>query len=175
MLRSPVRLFIALAAILATATVAAQVYRWVDKDGKVHFSDQPPPSDAKGVSAKRIDAKPASGSTPAAAPKDGKVEPKALPAEAVKPESQKTLAEKAKDFEKRRADEAEASKKAADEAKVKAINQERCRDAQAFVRTLESGRPMSTTNAAGERVIMDEKARDAEVAKARSAAAEVCR
>lgn len=26
---------------------AAQMYRWVDKDGKTHYSDKPPPSDAK--------------------------------------------------------------------------------------------------------------------------------
>lgn len=32
---------------LASAVRAGEMYRWVDKDGKVHFSDQPPPGDAK--------------------------------------------------------------------------------------------------------------------------------
>ena len=36
------RLAFALTVLLA-ATVSAQVYRWVDKDGKVHYSDQKPP------------------------------------------------------------------------------------------------------------------------------------
>lgn len=35
-----------LAGVLAAGSAQAQVYRWVDKDGKVHYSDNPPP-DAK--------------------------------------------------------------------------------------------------------------------------------
>src|SRR3954464_8247403 len=30
------------------------VYRWVDKDGKVHFSDAPPPPDAKDSTTRRM-------------------------------------------------------------------------------------------------------------------------
>ncbi len=43
-------------AVLAAAPASAQtnVYRWVDKDGKVHFSDTPPPEEAKSVSQKRM-------------------------------------------------------------------------------------------------------------------------
>ena len=35
------RTLIAVAALLATAAVLAQAYRWVDEDGIVHFSDRP--------------------------------------------------------------------------------------------------------------------------------------
>jgi glutaredoxin len=42
-----------LAAALS-ATAQTNVYRWVDKDGKVHFSDTPPPEEAKSVSQKRM-------------------------------------------------------------------------------------------------------------------------
>ena len=45
-MKSPVQLFIAMAILLATATVAAQVYKWVDKDGKVQYTDTPPPASA---------------------------------------------------------------------------------------------------------------------------------
>ena len=47
---------ICIAAALAAAAAQAQstVYRWVDKDGKVQFTDSPPPADAKGVTAKRM-------------------------------------------------------------------------------------------------------------------------
>ena len=38
-----IRLFIAASILLATGTVLAQAYRWVDKDGVVHFSDRPAP------------------------------------------------------------------------------------------------------------------------------------
>jgi glutaredoxin len=34
---------------LAVTTADAQLYRWVDKDGKVSYSDTPPPKDAKDV------------------------------------------------------------------------------------------------------------------------------
>ena len=46
-----------LAAALAGAFFAeaqTNVYRWVDKDGKVHFSDAPPPADAKDATQKRV-------------------------------------------------------------------------------------------------------------------------
>jgi glutaredoxin len=47
----------ALAAALAAASAAqaqTSVYRWVDKDGKVHFSDAPPAADARDVTQKQM-------------------------------------------------------------------------------------------------------------------------
>jgi glutaredoxin len=40
-------------ALCATVAGAQELFRWVDKDGKVHFSDTPPPPEAKGVQQKR--------------------------------------------------------------------------------------------------------------------------
>lgn len=47
---------LALAAACAMLPSQAQttVYRWVDKDGKVHFTDTPPPKDARGATEKRM-------------------------------------------------------------------------------------------------------------------------
>src|SRR5258708_12397536 len=44
------------AALLAASAAQAQtsVYRWTDKDGKVHFSDAPPADDAKDVTQKQM-------------------------------------------------------------------------------------------------------------------------
>jgi len=44
------------AALLLPALAAAQanVYRWVDKDGKVHYSDTPPAEAAKSLTQKRV-------------------------------------------------------------------------------------------------------------------------
>lgn len=39
---------------LACAASAAEMYRWVDKDGKVHYSDSPPPASAKQVQEKNL-------------------------------------------------------------------------------------------------------------------------
>jgi arsenate reductase-like glutaredoxin family protein len=44
------------AALAAALTAEAQtnVYRWVDKDGKVHFSDSPPPPEVKESTTRRM-------------------------------------------------------------------------------------------------------------------------
>ena len=44
----------AMLALPLVAGAQTNVYRWVDKDGKVHFSDAPPPEDAKDASQRRI-------------------------------------------------------------------------------------------------------------------------
>ena len=52
----PKRAALALATLaLALALAGAQaVYRWVDKNGKVHYSDQPPPEEVKNVQQKKL-------------------------------------------------------------------------------------------------------------------------
>lgn len=47
--------------VLACSAAAASLYRWVDADGKVHYTDQPPPSDARTVEEKRFDIRPSEG------------------------------------------------------------------------------------------------------------------
>src|ERR1700682_4444324 len=50
-----VRAALATAMILAFGAQAqSSVYRWVDKNGKVHFSDTPPAEETKGVSQKKL-------------------------------------------------------------------------------------------------------------------------
>lgn len=41
-------------AIGATPVSAETLYRWVDKNGRLHFTDTPPPSDAKAISKKAM-------------------------------------------------------------------------------------------------------------------------
>jgi len=48
------RLAIAILIMTAAATAGAQMYRWTDKDGKVHFSDSPPPPGARNVTKKGV-------------------------------------------------------------------------------------------------------------------------
>jgi hypothetical protein len=171
-MKTPIQLFVAVAVLLAAATVTAQVYKWVDKDGKVQYTDTPPTVDAKGTP-KKVDTRPASGSvvTPVAPAKSAPAKDagKAAPAKPL------TLEERNKDSEKRRAEQMEAEKKAADQAKVDKAYQERCKEATRYLRSLESGRPISTTDDAGERKIMDDAARNAEVARARNAISESCK
>ena len=45
----------AMALLLATAANSQQVFRWVDKDGKVHYGDMlPPPAEVKSVQTKKL-------------------------------------------------------------------------------------------------------------------------
>jgi len=40
------RILLAMLAFIAAAPAAADVYKWVDKEGKVHYGDSPPPNSA---------------------------------------------------------------------------------------------------------------------------------
>lgn len=48
------RLAIAVLMMIAAAGASAQMYRWTDKDGRVHFSDSPPPAGARNVTKKGV-------------------------------------------------------------------------------------------------------------------------
>lgn len=47
-------ILIVLPLLLAGATSAAEMFRWVDADGKVHYTDAPPPPTAKNVQQKNL-------------------------------------------------------------------------------------------------------------------------
>jgi hypothetical protein len=86
-----------------------------------------------------------------------------------------TLEERNKESEKRRAEQAEAEKKAAEQAKIDKANQERCKEATRYMRDLETGRPISTTDDAGERKLLDDNTRAAERTRTRNVMNESCK
>jgi glutaredoxin len=55
-MRASMKLAVAIAVLAASALADAQtaVYRWVDKNGKVQYSDTPPPEDVKSLTQKRM-------------------------------------------------------------------------------------------------------------------------
>lgn len=135
--------------ILATAPAAAELYKWTDAEGKVHFSDQPPPPEVKAP----VTVKPRRPGAPAAS---------ATPAATGAP----TYVEQEAEFRKRQvetAEKAKAEKQAADEAAEKQRN---CEQARARVASLEVGGRITRTNAAGEQIFLT----DAEIAQALSGA-----
>jgi len=156
-MKSPIQLFAAIAILLATATVAAQVYKWVDKDGKVQYSDSPPPASATKTEAKKIETGPAAASVGNAPPAGS------------------SLQDRAKDFDNRQKDSAEKNKKAEEAEKNAGIEAENCKAAQAALRDLESERPLRRSNEAGEVVIMTDEEKQAGVARARAAVASSCK
>ena len=60
------RILIAVLALAAAAPAAADVYKWIDQEGKVHYGDTPPPNSA----ARRVDVRnePVVGGKPERAP-----------------------------------------------------------------------------------------------------------
>lgn len=162
-MKSPVQLFAAVAILLATATVTAQVFKWIDKDGKVNFSDTPPPAEAVKGEAKKI-ASPTAAATPPA-----------IASKTVAPSAAKSPADLAKDAEKKKTELAEKARKDDETEKIAKQNEERCKEARRYLSTLESGTPIKQSNDAGETVFMSDAARASETARAKAAAAESCK
>ena len=155
-MKSPIQLFAAIAILLATATVAAQVYKWVDKDGKVQYSDQAPPAGATKSEAKKVETSPAAAAVADAPPG-------------------KALQDRAKDYEKRQKAAADKSKKDADAQKGADIEEANCQAAKASLRDMESGKPIKRSNDKGESVYMSDEDKQAEAAKARAVVAKSCK
>ena len=153
------RIALVLALALCAAPAAAQLYKWVDKDGKVRYGDTPPPG-AK-TNTVRPPAEPAAGAAPAAA-KDAKKGPQ-------------TAAEREMDFRKRQAEARKAEEAAAREKEDKAKQAENCDRAREYLRTLESGQRISRLNASGERFFLDENQVRQETEKARATEKEACK
>ncbi len=168
-MKSPVQLFFAIAVLLATATVAAQVYKWVDKDGQVQYTDTPPPPGAAKVEPKKIaKASPSATATTSAATVAGK------PVEAAKTSKDKAK-DAAKEVEKRRKETIDQNLKDDDIARVAKANQERCKGATAALLEFESGRPLNRTKENGEREFVSDEERAASIVRMRTAMTESCK
>ncbi|MGM9428702.1 DUF4124 domain-containing protein [Hydrogenophaga sp. MI9] len=157
-------------ATLASGTAMAQ-WLWIDSSGNKVFSDTAPPP---GTPEKNILRKPGNRaepklSDPAAAPAPvGAAAAGTSPAPATAPKvsgKDDQLEAKKKLAEKQAEEAAQAKKKAEAEqyAKARADNCERAKRAKA---TLDAGTRLSSTNAKGEREILDDKARAAEAKRA---------
>jgi hypothetical protein len=156
-MKSPVRIFMAVAILLATATVTAQVYKWIDKEGRVQYTDTPPLAGATKVEAKKLAPPPSPSGTATAAA------------------STKSLQERSKDFDKRRTEVAEKSKKDDEAEKVAKQNEERCREAKRYMSGLDSGAPLQRNNDKGERTIMTDAERATETARTKAIVEEACK
>ncbi|MDX2219974.1 MAG: DUF4124 domain-containing protein [Burkholderiales bacterium] len=136
---------------LLSLTVGAQVYRWVDKDGKVQYSDQPPPPGAGKSEVTRINS-----ATPSATPAA------ATPAKAPEKAAAKVV-------------NAEKAKSAADEAKAAKENEEYCNTSKSQLRIYEDGGRVKRMNSAGEQEIMSDEQMAAEADKLRKQIAQNCK
>jgi len=140
---------IVLAVVCVLAPLAsAQLYKYVDKNGKTVYTDQPPPDS---------EAKPMGNlpSTPAGAGK--------------------TYVERDKELQKGRDKAKDEAKKADEKAKDRADRDEACRQATAAANQYEVGGRFMRINEQGERVYMTDEEIEAAKVKSRRDVEEACK
>lgn len=138
--------------LLTTAPVYAELYKWVDEKGGVHYSDQPGKGNVK--TEKKLDIPSKASDTPAA--------------------PSKSWEERNVEFKKRQnatADAEAKQQKDAQEAKTKAEN---CAKAKTSLQTFESGQRVVTYDSKGERVYLDDAQREKGLNDARKSVADWC-
>lgn len=141
---------VTLVLLLAALPASAVLYKWVDKDGKVHYSDQPPPQSAK-----------KSGVITAPSPGAGSPPPSGEGASQAPKAGPKSAAEQEMEFRKRRLEAAEADAKRQQEAKAAEDKERNCTLAKNRLAALETGGRVTKYAADGETVFLS----DAEIAK----------
>ena len=133
--------------LLLLGTATADVYKWVDKDGKVQYSDQPPLSgDAKKMKRKTKDT--AETSSPASAPVSNS---SAKPAASV--------ADQELEYRKRKTEKEEAEKKQQADAETAKQNKQYCASLKGDLRSHSDGTRLVRFNEKGERIFLDDNER----------------
>ncbi len=137
---------LAIASLLAPAAFA-QLYKYVDKDGRTVYSDQPP----TGIDSQLVNAPSAPPSGP------------------------KSFVERDKELEKARTKARDDAKKTEAAEKTAAAQEERCKQATDRHRSLAEGGRIWKYDDKGERTIMDDQEIETEREKARRLMDEACK
>lgn len=132
----------------------AALNKWVDAEGKVHYSDTPP-VDTKVKKLRSSSAPdPVTSTNDVAAPK--------------------SLAEREAEWKKSQQSKAEAEQKAAQKKEQELAQQKNCEAARSNLATLENSPALVTYNAQGERTYLDDTARAQRIEEARQAIKNNC-
>jgi len=141
--------------IFSCTSAVAAISKWVDSSGQVHYSDQPPPPDAR---SKTI----SSGAENQESAASGVAAPKSIAereAELRKAQAEKQIA----------ADKAGKSQASIDAQKAS------CAAAQQNLRNLQDGMRMVEVDANGEQVYLDDKQREERIAKSQNEISKYCK
>lgn len=156
--------------LLVACSFASAQWVWMEGGRKV-FSDTAPPAS---VPDKSIVKRPGGGgmqltppaATAPAAPAEGEAAAQVqAPGQAPSPANgapQLPAGDKELEARKKQAEQAEEAKKKAEEQRIAKARAENCARARQAKATMDSGVRLATTNAKGEREVMDDKARAAE-------------
>jgi hypothetical protein len=154
---------------LAAAPHASAQYQWRDANGRMVYSDMPPPASVPPSAVQRAPARqtPAGTSGGSGATASAPAAPAAAPAA--------SAADAGMAFRKRRMEREEAERKAAEAESRTRRAAAACEDSRAQVRTLESGMRVARVNERGEREFIDDTTRASQLEAARKSVREFCR
>ncbi len=132
--------FTVFALALFSLTAHAGLNKWVDEDGKVHYSDTPPPENVKTEQVKNFNGK-GSESAPATF-------------------SPKSYAERETELKKAKLAKEEAAAKKAQQDTATAAKKQSCLAAQQNLRSLQESSRIVTYDEKGEKTYLDDAARE---------------
>lgn len=156
---------LSLAALLTAFTgPAAAQWKWRTPDGRVQYSDRPPPP---GVAEKDILQQPRGAARPATTPS-----PAASPA-ATSPAA--AASDPELEARRRKEKEQQDAQRKAEEDKLAKQRAENCQRAQGYLRSLNDGVRIARTNAQGEREILNDEQRAEETRRTQQIIASDCR
>lgn len=148
--------FLLIFLILASSNAFAEVNKWVDDQGRVHYSDQAPPPEVQSKALRS--ASEGAGSASGVA---GTGEPTFVQQEAALKRAQQ-------------AQQADAAQAAAKQATADALKAN-CNSAQQNLRNLQSGVRMMDVNSSGERYYIDDAQRQQRIDKAQQDISNYCK
>jgi hypothetical protein len=158
-------------------TPSAAQWAWKDTNGRLVYSDRPPPSDVKPANIVR---QPATQATASPAPAATAADDAAKPADGSSsdakspPSGPKTIAERELEFRKRQQERADSEKKAAEEQTKSAAKTAECERARGYLKSIEDGVRITRTDASGNREFLDDAQRAAEADRARKIIQSTC-
>lgn len=133
------KIFLLILLVLSSTSTFAALNKWVDANGKVHYSDQPPPANVKAETLRTA--------PPANEPaKTGSA-----------PAAPKTLAEREAELKKAQQAKKEAAEKAAQEQAKADDKKANCAAAQQNLKILQSGTRLMDIDAKGERYYLSDE------------------
>jgi hypothetical protein len=150
-LSSPVLFGLVLFGLVVSSPAQAALYKWTDASGKVHYTDQPPTSQATTL--------------PGTSSSQNQTTTQTI----------QSLDAQEQAYQKRVKEAAEARAKADKETETARLRQQNCDKARSNLSTLQNRSRVYTTNAAGQRVYMDDAARANAEASSQKAVSENCR
>lgn len=161
---------VSLAALLvAFALPAAAQWAWRDQNGRLVYSDQAPPASIKPAQIVRQPGVGSSAQTaPAAAPAP------AGDARAEASRGPKTVAEQEAEFRKRQKERADAEAKSQRDEQLLAMKAAECERQRGYLRSLEDGNRIFQTTTSGEREVIDDGKREAEIRRVRESLIKNC-